>query len=346
MKTIFDYINYYKNETFSDYKFNDMDNLVFSAIAYLPLDGLKKKITINEIGDALLAKQSNLHGMKKVAFKVLEVIKNSKRYGETLVTNYVSILDDTQFSAMTIRYKKGECYVAYRGTDNSLVGWRENFELSYKYPTACQKRAINYLKETIKFNDKIIYVGGHSKGGNLAMTAVMENGFLLDKIRVVYNNDGPGFRKEEYDSFKYKRMEKKLKTFLPEESMVGILFLRDDNYNVVKSKGHGPQQHYLSNWLCFGSFLEPGTLSKYSLKIQKQVNDYMMQTTGEKRKLVVEMLFDIIQKQKINYFYELKDMNFKEFSTFVKDAKGIDDSSKKLILDMLKALLFGEVKKV
>ena len=71
-----------------------------------------------------------------------------------------------------------------------------------------------------------------------------------------------------------------------------------------------------------------------------------MQTTGEKRKLVVEVLFDIIQKQKINYFYELKDMNFKEFSTFVKDAKGIDDSSKKLILDMLKALLFGEVKKV
>ena len=345
MKTVFDYINYYRNETFDDYKFNDMDNIVFSALAYLPLDDLKNDLSIDNIGKIFEKKPSNLRSMKKVAFEILDVIKGSKRYGNVIISNYVSILDSTQFSAMTIRYKKGECYVAYRGTDNSLVGWRENFELSYKYPVGCQKLAIDYLKKAVKFSDKIVYVGGHSKGGNLAMVSAMECVSLFDKIKTIYNNDGPGFREKEYNSIKYKRIKKKIKTFIPEESMVGIILLRDENYTVVKSKEHGPYQHYLSNWLCFGSFLEFGKLSKYSARVQEQINDYVLESSADDRKLMVETLFDILEKQNIKYFYEIRNMSFMEFSSLIKDAKGIDEKSKDVILAMIKGLVFGEFKK-
>lgn len=345
MRTVFDYIDYYKNETFDDYKFNDMDNIVFSTLAYLPLEGLKDKITIDEIGKMFEKKPVDLRSMKKVAFKVLDVIKGSKRYGGIVISNYVSVLDETQFSAMTIRYKKGECYVAYRGTDNSLVGWRENFELSYKYPVGCQKLAIDYLKKTIKPGDKVIYVGGHSKGGNLAMTAAMECVGLFYKIKTIYNNDGPGFREKEYNSIKYKKIKEKIKTFIPEESMVGIILLRDENYIVVKSKEHGPYQHYLSNWLCFGSFLEPGKLSKYSVKVQEQINDYVMESSSSDRELMVKTLFDVLEKQNIKYFYEIRNMSFKDFSLLIKDAKDVDEKSKDVILAMIKGLVFGEVKK-
>ena len=346
MKTVFDYINYYKNKDYDECPFNDMDNIIFSIIAYLPLDNIEKpSITINEISKILGQKQTNIRSMKKVALKVLENIKDSPRYSNIIISKYISILGETQFSAMTIRYKEKECYVAYRGTDNSLIGWRENLELGYKYPTNCQKYAIDYLKNTITPKDKIIYVGGHSKGGNLAMTAAMETtNTIFNKIKTIYNNDGPGFKKEEYNSEKYNKMQTKLKTFIPEESMVGVLLLSNEKYTIVKSKDHGPYQHYPSNWLCFGQFLEPGKLSKYSKKIQKQINDYIKETADENKKLMVDTLFDVLEKQNIKYFYEVKNISFKEFSDLIKDVKGVDEKSKEVIIQMLKGLLFNEAK--
>lgn len=348
MNTVFEYIKYYKNENFDNCPFNDMDNIVFSILSYLPLDNIKQKtITIKAISKILGQKQTNLRSMKKVAFKILEEIKDSKRYSNVTISNYASILGDTQFSAMTIRFNNKECYVAYRGTDNSLIGWRENLELSYKYPTKGQKCAIEYLKTTIEPLDKIIYVGGHSKGGNFAMTAAMEaSKTIFDKIKTIYNNDGPGFKKQEFNSLKYKRMAKKLKTFIPEESMVGVLLLNNENYIVVKSKEHGPYQHYPNSWLCFGQFLEPGKISKYSNKIQKQINDYAIETPTATQELMVDTLFDVLEKQNIKYFYEIRNMNFKEFSDLIKDAKDVDEKSKEAIIGMLKSLLFNEVKTI
>lgn len=348
MNTVLEYIKYYKNEDYNTCPFNDMDNIIFSILSYLPLDGFNQKtLTIEDISKILLQKSNTLRSMKKVAFNVLDKIKNSPRYSSAIISNYISILDDkTQFSAMTIRYAKGQCYVAYRGTDNSLIGWQENLELAYKYPTNCQKHAIEYLNNTIKFSDKIIYVGGHSKGGNLAMTAAMEaNSNIFKRIKYVYNNDGPGFAKAQFNSLKYDKMQKKLKMFIPEESSVGILLLNTENYKVVKSKEHGPYQHYPTNWLCFGQFLEPGKLSKYSLKIQKQINDYALETDDKDKEIMVKGLFDILKGSNIKYFYEVKDMSFKEFSDLVKNANNVDEKAKEAIITMVKSLISSETKK-
>ena len=345
MKTVFDYLDYYNDLSFEQCEFNDMDNIVFSCLTYLPLNEVIGSEDID------ICKLSNLivnRGQKKedtpickLAIRILEIIAKGKRYNNTIFSNYVYILDDiTQFSALTIRFKKGYCYIAFKGTDNSLTGWKENFELSYKYPVKAQALAADYLKSTVRFTDKIIYVGGHSKGGNLAMASVMEcNKAIYNKIKFVYNNDGPGFLKKEFDSSKYKLMANKLRMFMPEESVVGILLLNPDNCNIVKSSEHGPKQHYPTSWNCFGQFLVPGKLSKGSLRVKEQLSDFVKNTDDKSKKVMVDTLFEVLKQSNIKYFYQIKDLKLPQISSMIKEAGNIDEESKQLLIDTIKSLI-------
>ena len=345
--TVFDYLEYYNDLTFDDCPFNDVDNIVFSTLIYLPFKHIdfKKDMSINELSKYILAKseiQNTSMSIKWLAIKMLDSIKNSNRYSKVIFSNYVSILDhETQFGAVTIRFNSDDCYIVFKGTDNSLTGWKEDLELSYKYPVIAQTLAAKYLKNTIKFNDKNVYVGGHSKGGNLAMASVMEaDRKTYQKIKMVYNNDGPGFKKEQFDSLKYKRMAKKLKTIVPEDSLIGILLFGCDHYFVVKSNEMNIMQHHLTNWNCFGQFLVPGKLSKNSIKKKNQFNKFLLSTSDEDKKIMIDTLFDVLEKSGIKYFYEIKKIKFNEISAMIKEIKGIDEESKRIFIDVLKNLVF------
>ena len=345
MNTVFDYLIYYNDLSFDECEFNDMDNIVFSCLTYLPLNEIigSEDNGINKLSTLVLnrGEKNDDTPICKLAIKLLEIISKGKRYKDVIFSNYVYILDDiTQFSALTIRFKKGNCYVAFKGTDNSLTGWRENLELSYKYPVKAQALAAEYLKNTVKFTDKIVYVGGHSKGGNLAMASVMEcNKTIYNKIKFVYNNDGPGFLKKEFDSSKYKLMASKLKMFMPEESVVGILLMNPENCNIVKSNERGPKQHYPTSWNCFGQFLIPGKLSKGSLMIKEQLSDFVNNTDDKSKMVMFDTLFEVLKQSNIKYFYQIKDLKFPQISSMIKEARSIDEESKQMLIDMIKSLI-------
>lgn len=346
MKTVFDYLNYYNDVSFDEYSFNDMDNVIFSTLAYLPLNvSNKESFGVLEALEVIKDEKKS-RSIKFVAIQLLEIISKGKRYKDMVFSNFVSVVDDkTQFGAITIRFGKIYCYVAFKGTDNSLIGWKENLELSYKYPVEAQVLASHYLKNTIRFSDKVIYVGGHSKGGNLAMASVMEiDKGIYNRIKYVYNNDGPGFRKEEFDSLGYKRMASKLKFFIPEESMVGILLFSDENPYIVKSNERGVMQHYPTNWNCFGGFLVKGKLSKYSAKMKEQFKAFLEKTDDKNKELMVNTLFDILEENGIKYFNQIKNMNLTQISSMIKDAQGIDNESKEILTEVLKSLLFNDKK--
>lgn len=345
MKTVFDYLNFYNDLNFNECDFNDMDNIVFSCLTYLPLNEL---IGSEDVVIDNLSKLVSNRGEKKedtpickLSIKLFEIITKGERYKDVVFSNYVYILDETtQFCALTIRFKKGNCYVAFKGTDNSLTGWRENFELSYSYPVKAQALAADYLNNTVRFTDKIVYVGGHSKGGNLAMASVMEcNKSIYNKIKFVYNNDGPGFLKKEFESSKYKLMANKLKMFMPEESVVGILLLNPKDCNVVKSSEHGPKQHYPTSWNCFGQFLVPGKLSRGSLKIKEQLSNFVNNTDDNAKKNMVDTMFEVLKQSNIKYFYQIKDLKFPQISLMIKEARNIDEESKQLLIDTIKSLI-------
>jgi len=323
METVYEYIKYYKNITFEEIKFNDMDNIVFCTLSYLPLTTTKKEGTkLSEVYNTL--KQEDEKSIVKNSLKLLNEIQNSIRYKNIKLYNYVNIIDEnTQFSAITIRFGKGNCFVAYRGTDTSIIGWKEDFELSYTYPVPAQNLAYKYLKNTIKLTDKTIYVGGHSKGGNLALAAAMEiDNNILKKIKTIYNNDGPGFLEREYTSYKFNRIKNKIKMFIPQESIVGILLNNIDNYIVVKSNAIGIKQHDLTTWLCFGTFLKQGRQTNLSKELKSRINSWLEHKDDKKKKMIIESLFNIIQSTGTT---DLKDIKLPNIKTIINNIdKGIE----------------------
>ena len=341
MYTVYDYIKYYKNFTFEEIYLTDMDNIVFSILAYLPLEKIdfKDNDSLDFVCKNLANTVENKNTMAFKSKKVLEKIKNCKRYKDIKISNFTNIVDsETQFSALTIRIFDF-CFVVFRGTDNSLIGWKEDIELGYRFPVNCQKHATNYLISTIKDSDQKIYVAGHSKGGNLAMTAVMETtDDIFKRIIKVYNNDGPGFLKPQYNSLQFKRMSKKLKMFVPEDSVVGILLSNVTNYEVVKSSSIGVHQHDLTSWNCFGQFLVTGSLSTISQKFQIQINGWVNSTDNSTKEKICDSLFRVISESGIKYFSELKKLKPEQIVSMINEAKSIDGETKQLLLQSLKML--------
>lgn len=185
---IIQYIKKNKDKTFKDFPFNEIDNLIYSLLTYIDFTNVipafkSKQITLREAALKLSSKSNDFRGMFiGNTFKMLQIMKDTKRYQDTLLYNYMKVVNsDMQFGAMTMKLPDNSIYVAFAGTDSSIIGWEEDFKMTYLYPGASQKYATIYLNKTIGLFDKNIRVGGHSKGGNLAICAVMNSHFWIRK---------------------------------------------------------------------------------------------------------------------------------------------------------------------
>lgn len=336
MYTISDYLNYYKDSSFDDVPLNVMDNLFFSILTYLPIEGYNGVKEFNNFfRDAVSCKNKKSSGMMAPkALELLQFVKDSKRYQEVLVSNFVNIRnEETQFGACTFRIN-GKTVVSFKGTDGSLIGWVENFRLGYIYPTYTQQLAINYLKDNIKRSDKVIYVSGHSKGGNLAMCSVMEtSNSIYKRVRNVYNFDGPGFRKDEFTSYKYQALKKKLVNIIPSLSLVGMI-LNNEDYEVIKSNELASYEHYPTSWCLFGEFFVKGDISTVSLQLHDSTTIGIERLDREKLMETFEVLFKSLEKK---YSADFK-LTFTDLRNFYKNMKDVDPSIKEYIDTILDSM--------
>lgn len=307
MANIIEYVQFYKNKTFEEIPFNDVDSLILSQLSYVELDSfLTEKvmpITVENLGNIYFSKikKEDMKGRARLyreTYELFDVLKNTKRYKDLLITNYKNIVDlEKQFGAMTFRNGKKWIYIAFEGTDTSIIGWKEDFHLSHQFPIPSQKLAIQYLEEEINFLDKTVYVGGHSKGGNLALVASMKaSSFVRHRIHTIYNFDGPGLRDEEYHSLSYKKIQNKIKMFVPGESIVGMILNHDLKYEVIKSNARRLFQHDAFSWQCFGSVFVPDELSKKSISFSKAIKTFLEKIPDEERASFVESIFSLLDK--------------------------------------------------
>ena len=298
MYTIFDYLKYYKDYDLSELNWNIMDDLLLSILVYMPLKSFNFKRFVTVIKEILELDKNNYKDlMSPRVFEVVDIIKNSKRYHNMKFYNFVNILDSkTQFGAMTIKLY-GIKSISFRGTDQYVIGWLENFRIAYEYPTYTQNLAINYLNNNISIFDNTVYVGGHSKGGNLALVSSMELSKLkLSSIKKIYNFDGPGLRYNEYISDKYLKVKDRLVNIVPTGSYIGTL-LYNENYQVVKSNAHAFNEHFPTSWNIFGITFVKGTLSKLSVNLIKRTTINMQTFDEEKIKQIFETAFKIFDKR-------------------------------------------------
>ena len=291
-----DYIRWRGDASFSEREFNDADNAVLSALAYLDFsEPLSENI-------GLTVKRAAEYDCPSTAFDdlkpLLTAAAKSERFGETVISEYLEIIDTdeekTQFCAMTFTLPNGIRYIAFRGTDDTIVGWREDFCISFTVSSA-QKRAAEYLQNALKTAGKV-YVGGHSKGGNLAIHAAMslsEN--QREKVIKIYSNDAPNPCPELIDKESYNALESKIERIVPEFAVIGMLF--DENYpkKIIKSDGAGFMQHRMMTWQTAPDGMEEVTdTAEQSKLIDDIFSQWIDNTDMESRKSFTNEFFDAL----------------------------------------------------
>ncbi len=341
MANIVDYIRYYGDKTFEEVAFNDVDSLIFSELSYVELDDFLKKevmpISIQNLGKMYFSKvkAEDMKGRIRLYRETYELfleLKDTKRYKDIMITNYQNVVDhEKQFGAITFRYLKKWVYIAFEGTDSSIIGWKEDFTMSHTFPVPSQKLAVRYLEEEVRFLDKMVYVGGHSKGGNLALVSSMyASSFVRHRLKKIYNFDGPGLREKEYHSVHYNKIKDKLKMYVPSESVVGMILCHDLHYEVVKSSTKGIWQHDGFSWECFGSIFIPDDLSKKSMTFSKAMKEFLADIPDKEREEFVEAIFAVLAKSGITSTENITLSKFLKCLTNVSEV-----TSNKLIKDKL-----------
>lgn len=337
---ILDYIKKHKDEDFKTFKFTEVDNLIFSCLPYINFTNIvpafkKEKITIKEAAKLISLENKKHRGIFEAnTYKMLELMATTKRYGNSYLYNYMNVVNkEMQFGALTIKLNDNSIFVAFAGTDTSIIGWEEDFKMAYLYPGASQKYATIYLNKALNVLDHHVRIGGHSKGGNLAISAAMNANILIrKKIKTIYNNDGPGFLKEQMESKAYKKINSKIKMYVPESSIIGMILYHTENYTVVKAKGINIFQHDAFNWLCDSSNFIKSKQSKRSKNLETRLTKKLEELPVNDRLNLVKNIFDIF---KINNVTDAKDIKIKKLLNLIKSFNKLDKETKNLLFELI-----------
>lgn len=336
MFTIYDYLDYYKNCSFEEVGFNQMDAMLFACLVYLPIKSFSENKSYKDfVSYAYTFYKDDYSGvMKPSSFAFLNKIKTSKRYENIIISNFKNVRNnDTQFGAMSVRFNDN-LLIAFKGSDSSLISWIENLRLNYQYPTYTQSKGIKYAKDNILDSDKNVYLVGHSKGGNLAMCAGMEiPSGLRDKVKVIYNFDGPGFLKKEYDK-KFNLIKEKVVNIVPTGSVVGMC-LYNDNFKSVKSKDLAFGEHYPVGWGVFGEFFVKTSLSRVSKQIHEMTTTNL---DAVDKKQLGETIEELCKGLGVDYDSDFH-LSMSEIWEIIRNMKGIDPKVYKYLTSVMQTLM-------
>ena len=349
MKNIIDYA---KNElrTFNEKKFNSIDSLILSQISYIVLDGLvnnidgtNEAITFKDLLKAeFFYKMFNTIPYSKSTKELLFHISANPRFRDIKINYYISKIDkfsEKQFSATTFILDNTYAYVAFRGTDYSIVGWKEDFNMAFITPIPSQLEGVKYLNTIAKLIPHRLYVGGHSKGGNIAVYASMNcEPDTLERIEVIFSHDGPGFRADIIESNNFKKIQNKINKTIPYSSLIGMFLENHEEYNIVKSnKFSGLKQHDPLSWEIKNSdFIYLEKISQSSKYTYKALHKWLSEVDNEKRKIFIDALFSIFTSTKEENFIEIS-KNLREYMPLmIYSIKNMDKEIKSLIIKFIK----------
>ncbi|MEE8886813.1 MAG: Mbeg1-like protein [Eubacteriales bacterium] len=325
MANINDYLDWRGDITFAESPFNEVDNLILSVLSYLDFEGIVPAPFVKEgpkavaIGTANREYQDHQIQKEMTAFSdsfdsqipvLLDKAAHSRRFRATKLTNYVERTDaekDKQMAAVTFLLEDGTKYISFRGTDDTLTGWKEDFDLSFMDATAGQKDSLNYLNMTLRGNRRPLRIGGHSKGGNFAVYAAAYCQERIKKrILTVYSNDGPGFKKSIARSPEVESIHDRIRKFSPEYSAVGILLTSTVHAKLVQSDMQGVNQHNAFSWQVLGTkFVEADGRDPGSILFDRSMNMWIDGESEENRKLFVDTLFGMFMDQGVETLSEV-----------------------------------------
>lgn len=346
MANIIDYLRWRGDILFSQVPLNEIDSLILSRISYFPFDNLfqgEKKLTIEKAYQRF-KREKNKTVLQVDDLDLFPILASCARYKDLVLLDYINKVEpkeEKQFSAITICLPNNILYVSFRGTDNTLIGWKEDFNMSFSSHVPSQKDSKAYLDDIASKYDGDIIVGGHSKGGNLAVyAATFCNDKTKKRIKEVYNEDGPGFDDDIIQTEEYQKMIKKVHTYIPQSSVIGRLLNHQEAYTVVQSTANGIMQHDLYSWQLLGSeFISVEEVTNGSLLVDKTIKDWVKEVSPKQRAQFIEVLFDILNCTEATTLEELSTKKIATARILVRRYQSIDDENKELISKTMHALL-------
>lgn len=349
MSNLINYVRKNKDKTFKEYPFNEIDASIYTALSYIDLSGIiNSKITIKEAYEKtqnrfLLKSKDKFKEQNRSLFKEMA---SSNRYKDNIITSYKRLVNNnTQFGAITIVVPRLFKFIAFEGTEDDLVGWEENFKMAYMYPIPAQEEAYYYLKENIKPSDFNVYVGGHSKGGNLAISSVMElNAFKRYQVDYIFNFDGPGFSKDLTNFKKLKKLEKKIINYYPCESVVGMIYTSLGRTKIIQSSASHVYQHDIHSWLIDDNTFKEGKLSNYSKKIHAKLDTIVAKYSKDDLKKFVNTFFLILYGAGYIYKSDLKKLSLEKMKKLLSETRGLSEEERKILFDVFKTFIKDEKK--
>ena len=337
---------------------NAVDGMILARFAYIPFEHFsdplpEEFVTVREIArragsDRRLGEEGR---WKLRDEELIQAMGRSERFGPLGVGFHTERLDpvvQTQFSAVTVRLGDELHFLSYRGTDNTVVGWKEDLNMSFLCPIPGQRMAAEYAERVAGLIPGRLILGGHSKGGNLAVYAGAFCGEEVQKrIDGVYNYDGPGFYDNVLKTEGYRRIYGRVHTYIPQFSVVGMLLGREGKRAVVHSTESGLMQHDVYSWEALGpDLVRLPAVTDGSRFVDSTIKDWIADMTPGQFGLFVDAIYTLLSGTKRETMHEMRENWFDTARSFLRSVADMDDRTRDAALEALKILARSAEKEV
>ena len=356
MANAIDYLNWRGDLTLEQSPFNEVDNLLLAELSFLDLTdivgdvGADEGVELRQAVDAYFRRRQGRDLSMGVLVPDLiltmaEKMALSTRFAHMVLHGYRACLDpqaESQFAALTIDTGDGCLFLSFRGTDDTIVGWKEDFNMTFLPTVPSQTMALNYLKDVAAaFPRRKLRLGGHSKGGNLTVYAAVHCGARVQRrIVTAYNNDGPGFKESLLEQPAYQAVRDRIITIVPQSSVVGMLLEHDDNYTVVRSSQQGVYQHDGFTWEVLGTrFVYADEISLEGRINDQAIRSFIGSLDDTQRAQFVDALFEVLGSTNAETLSQLESDGMKTLSAMLRTYKELGKEARQILNNAIKVLL-------
>lgn len=354
MANLFDYLTWRGDLTFAQAPLNEVDCLIFSRFSYLQLDNIvptsfTDTLTLEKCWQKYQAQKTTPYLQQATDEALLETLAKCQRFKNIELCGFrndINAQAEKQFACLTFKFL-GSNLIAYRGTDDTLVGLKEDFNMSFMQTVPCQSAGLNYFKDAAKALDGPFYLAGHSKGGNIALfVALFCPDKLIERLKHVYSFDGPGFAINTLERADIKRIKPLISAYVPQSSIIGMLLGHVEDYTVVHSQQTSILQHDLYSWDIAAphSFVCEKNVDTSSVFIEQTLKDWLNEISNEKRQEFISVVFDVLNATQITRMQELTADRFSKITTVVSELTQLDKKQRALVLSLAKSLLQTGIK--
>ena len=347
MADVFDYLKWRGDLSFTQDPPNSVDALIFSLLAYIRYGGNVEEypdtpVLLRDAAESYFALEDHEERVRmKKDLDLLRMAAQTSRFGFSRLYLYQERYipeQETQFAAVTFLLDDGSAFLAFRGTDLSLIGWKEDFNMSFQQTIPAQRLAQQYTRHVAAEYIAPLRLGGHSKGGNLAVFAAARSSPMLQKrILEVYNNDGPGFTDYMMGDPGYVAMVPRIRTYVPQSSVIGMLLEHEEPYTVIKSKTVSLLQHDPYSWEVMGkSFVPMQEITEHSQFLDATIKTWFAEMTNQERNQLVDALFGLLGSGGVDNALEI--FHPRNIRNYIKTLSS-DDNMRKILSEEFLGLI-------